>query len=107
MRREGSARYVPRNTRRVYIAKPDGGKRPLGMAAREDKILQRAVGQVLKVIYEEDCLGFSYGFRSGRSQHDALAALYVAITQTKVNGIVGADIANPTTRSATEWLRRF
>jgi retron-type reverse transcriptase len=65
----------------------------LGIAALEDKIAQRAVVQVLNAIYEEDFLGFSYGFRSGRGQHDALDALAVGITSTKVNWIVDADIA--------------
>jgi RNA-directed DNA polymerase len=65
--------------------KPDGRQRPLGIAALEDKIVQRAVVEVLNAIYEEDFLGFSYGFRPGRGQHDALDALAVGITRTKVN----------------------
>jgi RNA-directed DNA polymerase len=71
--------YRARPTRRVFIAKPDGRLRPLGVAALEDKTLQRAVVEVLNAIYEADCLGFSYGFRPGRSQHDALDALALAI----------------------------
>ena len=66
-------------TRRVFIPKPDGRLRPLGVAALEDKILQRAVVEVLNAVYEQDFLGFSYGFRPGRGQHDALDALAVGI----------------------------
>jgi RNA-directed DNA polymerase len=80
-------------SRRRYIPKPDGRQRPLGIAALGDKIVQRAVVQVLNAIYEEDFLGFSYGFRPGRGQHDALDALAVGITTAKVNWIVDADIA--------------
>ena len=75
-----------------YIPKPDGKQRPLGIAALEDKIVQRAVVAVLNAIYEEDFLGFSYGFRPGRSQHDALDALAVGISSTPVNWILDADI---------------
>ena len=75
-----------------YIPKPDGQQRPLGIAALEDKIVQRAVVEVLNAIYEEDFLGFSYGFRPGRSQHDALDALAIGITSTPVNWILDADI---------------
>ncbi|WP_456301599.1 reverse transcriptase domain-containing protein [Paraburkholderia tropica] len=76
--RAGTERSVPGAT--CYIPKPDGKQRPLGIAALEDKIVQRAVVEVLNAIYEEDFLGFSYGFRPGRSQHDALDALATAIT---------------------------
>jgi len=79
----GAYRALP--LRRKYIAKPDGKQRPLGIASLEDKIVQRAVVEVLNAIYEEDFLGFSYGFRPRRSQHDALDALAVAITRTRVN----------------------
>jgi RNA-directed DNA polymerase len=87
----GSYRAQP--SRRHYIAKPDGRQRPLGIAAVEDKIVQRAVVEVLNAIYEEDFLGFSYGFRPGRGQHDALDALAVGIETRKVNWILDADIA--------------
>ena len=77
--------YQAKPSRRVWIPEPDGRKRPLGIAALEDKIVQTAVAAVLNQIWEEDFLEFSYGFRPGRSQHDALDALYVGITRRKVN----------------------
>jgi RNA-directed DNA polymerase len=86
----GADRAQP--ARRRYIPKPDGRQRPLAITALEDKIVHRAVAEVLNAIYEQDFLGLSYGFRPGRSQHDALDALVTGITSTKVNWIVDADI---------------
>src|SRR6266704_1733690 len=83
LRRVHSGAYRASPSRRVYIPKPDGRQRPLGIATLEDKILQRAVVEVLNSVYEEDFLGFSYGFRPGRSPHDALDALAVGISERK------------------------
>src|SRR6266516_5164592 len=87
----GAYRALP--SRRVYIPKPDGRQRALAVAALEDKIVQRATATVLNAIYEEDFLGFSYGFRPGRGTHDALDALVVAINSTQVSLLLDADIS--------------
>src|SRR5229473_7290096 len=102
-----SGAYRASPSRRSYIPKEDGSKRPLAVAALEDKIVQRATAAVLSAIYEEDFLGFSYGFRPGRSQHDAMDALMVGITSTKVNWILDADIRSFFDTVSQEWLIKF
>ena len=99
--------YQAQLSRRVFIPKPDGRQRPLGVVALEDKIVQQAVATILNQIYEEDFRGFSYGFRPGRSQHQALDALYVAITRKKVNWMLDSDIRSFFDNLSHDWLLKF
>ncbi|MCQ1061384.1 group II intron reverse transcriptase/maturase [Photobacterium sp. DNB23_23_1] len=102
-----TGRYKPKPARRVFILKEDGSQRPLSIICLRDKVVQQAMVTVLNQIYEEDFLGFSYGFRPGRGQHDALDALNVAITKRKVNWVLDLDISKFFDTVEHDWLIRF
>jgi len=101
----GSYRAHP--ARRIHIPKPDGSQRPLSILCLEDKIVQQAVVYVLEAIFEEDFLGFSYGFRPGRGQHNALDALYTGIIRKKVGWVLDADIQGFFDAMSHDWIMRF
>lgn len=102
-----SGRYRAKASKRIWIPKSDGRQRPIGIATLEDKIVQQALVEILQVIYEEDFLGFSYGSRPNRNQHNALDAIYVAITQRKVSWVLDADIRGFYDNIQHSWLMKF
>ena len=105
--RVNSGSYRPQPVRRAYVPKADGAQRPIGIPVLEDKIVQGAVSEVLSAIYEVDFLGFSYGFRPGRSPHQALDALNAALIKRKINWVLDADVRRFFDSVDHEWLLRM
>jgi group II intron reverse transcriptase/maturase len=99
--------YRAKPSRRTYIPKADGRQRPLGVAALEDKLVQRSVVEVMNAIYEEDFLGFSYGFRPGRSQHQSLDALATGLARKRVSWVLDADIRGFFDAIDHGWMMKF
>jgi len=102
-----TGRYKPQPSKRIWLLKPDGRQRPIGIAVVEDKIVQQALVWVIQSIYEEDFLGFSYGFRPKRHQHKALDALFVALTEKRVNWVIDADIKGFFDNIDHSWMMKF
>lgn len=102
-----TGRYKPQPSKRIWLPKPDGRQRPIGIAVVEDKVVQQALVWVIESIYEEYFLGFSYGFRPKRHQHKALDALYVALTQRKVSWVIDADIKGFFDNIDHDWMMKF
>lgn len=100
-------RYHPQPSRRIWLDKPDGSQRPIGVATIEDKIVQQSLVWVIQSVYEVDFLGFSYGFRPKRNPHMALDALYVALTRKRVNWVIDADIQGFFDHIDHDWMMRF
>lgn len=102
-----SGTYRAQPSKRIFIAKADGRQRPIGISALEDKIAQMAVGRVISAVFEQDFVGFSYGFRPGKSQHDALDAVWIGLKQKKVNWVLDADIQGFFDTINHEWMLKF
>ena len=102
-----TGRYKPKPSKRIWLPKPDGRQRPIGIAVVEDKVVQQALVWVIESIYEEDFLGFSYGFRPKRHQHKALDALFVALTEKKVSWVIDADIKGFFDNIDHDWMMKF
>jgi retron-type reverse transcriptase len=102
-----AGRFRATPSKRIWIPKSNGQKRPIGIASLEDKIVQQALVWVLESIYKEEFKGFSYGFRPGKSRHMALDAIYVAITQKKVSWILDADIRGFFDNINHDWMMKF